>query len=119
MVTSRLQSTQQVHGVGDVPLPAAASQDASVVHLARNGPQACRAARADVIDHRAQVLGVSVGVARDGLSERRTAPSSPPEGRSAVRLPSFTPRALAATSASLVRRGLASRFCSATTPTAG
>jgi hypothetical protein len=52
---------------------------------------------------------MQVGVARDGLPQRRTALASAPEGLGGMGLPSFTPRLLATHSASLVLLKIASR----------
>ena len=58
---------------------------------------------ADVAHQCHQVLREGVCIAGEGLVERLSAASSPSQRRSPVGLPSFTPRALAAASASLVR----------------
>jgi hypothetical protein len=118
------EPSEQVRHRRDVPISAPMRENAARVHLRRNGPEAGlrrngpeagRPAGADVVDDRPKVLGVPVGVTRDGLPERRTALASPPERRGpVVGLPSRTPRALAAASASLVRREIASRSCPAT-----
>jgi len=82
--TPGIQPSQQVHHGRDVPAPAAAREDAATVHLGRNGTQADRATGSDVLDHRPQVLGMTVGVARNRRPERLSAPSSPPQRICAV-----------------------------------
>ena len=110
--------------------PPAASADSSLSRRARARPrrarmlplvkfrrdrfEARRTARTEVLHHGPQVLGVPVRVACDGLASG--APPRPASLSAAAPfgLPSRTPRALGAASASLVRLEAAARSCEAT-----
>lgn len=97
-----------------MPWVAAPGLDAAGVEGCGDGAECYVAVALEVCDDSGQICGVMVSVARHGLSERLSALSGAVQGCGAVLLPSLTPRALSAASASLVRREMTSRFCWAT-----
>ena len=108
------EPAKQIGHGRDMPLPAASRQHPAAVEFGRDRPKASRSAGPDVRDHRRQVLRMALGVLRDDA--RSDAPPLPARRIAAMPLglPSFTPRAFATASASLVRFEIASRSCCAT-----
>ena len=78
-----------------MPAPPTAGQHAALVQLRRDGPQAGRAGRPDVLDHWRGAPRVPLGVSRKSGPQRRTALARPPDRRDPVLVPSRTSRAFA------------------------
>ena len=106
------QPSQQVPDVGDVPSASSSPQDTTPVHLPRDRTERSVALQPGRLDPRCQFLNECIRITP---YDRPLAPLRPvqhvsePQRRSDF--PSFTPRALAAASASLMRLEIASRSC--------